>query len=180
MFLPRLEGALHSALRWAGTGWRLSWLCLGLALLGTLFAAYPITSVVVPAVLLVPRRWRSIAVFSALGSSFGALALMIVSHHMGWASLYERFPELLSDPTWLRIIDWTDSYGLLALFLVAVSPLPQTPSLIVLSMAPMHYPGVFLAILGGKLLKYLGFAWVSSRFPGRIHDFLHRHGRAAP
>ncbi|WP_435607668.1 hypothetical protein [Pseudomonas knackmussii] len=179
MFLPRLEGVLHRMLRWAGDGWKLPWLCLGLALVGTLFAIYPITSVVVPAVLLVPRRWLGIAVFCALGSSLGALLLMIVAHHMGWSSLYAHFPQMLQDPTWQRVMDWTYSYHLLALFLVAISPLPQTPALVVLANAPLDYPGALLVVFVGKLLKYGLFAWVGSRFPAHIHDFLHRHGRHA-
>lgn len=178
-FLPRLEGVLHRLLRWAGDGWRLPWLCLGLAIAGTLFAIYPITSVVVPAVLLVPRRWFGVALFCALGSSLGALLLMIAVHHMGWASLYAHFPEMLQDPTWLQVMSWTRNYHLLALFLVAVSPLPQTPALVVLANVPLDYPGALLAIFAGKLLKYLLFAWVGSRFPAHIHDFLQRHGRHA-
>lgn len=177
MFLPRLEGVLHRVLRWAGDGWQLPWLCLGLALCGTLFAIYPITSVVVPAVLLAPRRWWAIAVFCALGSGMGALLLMVVVHHMGWASLYAHFPQLLQDPTWQRVMDWTHSYHQLALFVVALSPLPQTPALVVLANAPLDYPGALAMILAGKLLKYSLFAWVGSRFPGRINAFLHRHGR---
>ena len=176
-FLPRLEGDLHRILRWAGDGWRMPWLCRGLALLGTCTAAYPITSVVVPAVLVAPRRWGGIALSAALGSALGALLLVIVLHHMGWASLYAHFPQLLQDQSWAQVMDWTRRYGLLALFLVSISPLPQTPALVVLSNVPLHYPGVLLAIFTGKLLKYLAFAWVGSRFPGHIHDFLHRHGR---
>ncbi|MDF3936017.1 hypothetical protein [Pseudomonas citronellolis] len=179
MFLPRLEGVLHRLLRRAGDGWQLPCLCTGLALVGTLFAIYPITSVVVPAVLLVPRRWLGIALSCALGSGLGALLLMIAAHHMGWASLYAHFPQMLQDPTWLRVMAWTRDYHLLALFVVVLSPLPQTPMLVALANAPLDYPAALAMVFAGKLLKYGLFAWVASRFPGHIHDFLHRHGRHA-
>ncbi|MFV3304145.1 hypothetical protein ACNFBT_02530 [Pseudomonas sp. NY15181] len=177
--LPRLEGDLHHILLWAGDGWRLPWLCLALALLGTLFAAYPITSVVIPAVLVAPARWRAIAFAAAVGSAVGALILVLFLHHMGWGSLYAYFPQLLQDANWQRVMAWTQDYGLLTLLLVSISPLPQTPALIVLSSVPHGYLGVLMAIFIGKLLKYMLFAWVGSRFPGRLQAFLHRHGRHA-
>lgn len=176
--LPRLEGYLHRVLRWAGDGWRLPWLCLGLAFVGTLTAAYPITSVVVPAVLMAPRRWGVVSLFAALGSSCGALGMMLIAHYLGWSQLYAWFPAMATDPSWLRVMGWTHEYGLLALFAVALLPLPQTPALLALATVPLAYPGAFAAILAGKVLKYLGFAWVASRFPGHVHGFLHRHGRA--
>lgn len=177
--LPRLEGDLHRILIRAGDGWRLPWLCLALALVGTLFAAYPITSVVILAVLVAPARWRAIALATALGSAVGALILLLILHHMGWASLYAHFPQLLQDANWQRVMAWTHDYSLWALLLVSISPLPQTPALIVLSNALPEYLGVLLAIFTGKLLKYMLFAWIGSRFPGRLRAYLHRHGRHA-
>ena len=169
---PRVEGFLQRLIRYAAEGNRLLLVCLALAIGGTLGAAYPITSVVVPAVLLVPQRWRSIAGVAALGSAIGATALVIFFHHLGWEQLYERYPELAAHPTWGRVMHWTQSYGALALFAVAALPLPQTPALIFFAIARPDYFSVFVAILAGKTLKYLLFAWLAARFPGRIGNGL--------
>lgn len=147
---------------------RLLPMCLALSFAGTISAAYPVTAVVVPATLLAAARWRSISGFSALGSALGATALMFAFHHLGWTQLNERFPELATNPTWIRVVGWASTYGMIALFLIAVSPLPQTPALIFLGAAHHDYPSAFLAMLLGKLIKYGAFAWTASHFPERI------------
>lgn len=164
MFLL-FDGLLQRLIRYAAKGNLLSLVCLGLAIVGTVSTIYPITAVVVPAVLIQPKlRWRIVAV-TAFGSAIGAMLLMVTFHHMGWAQLYDRFPELTTHPTWKRIMTWTSSYGALGLFLVAALPLPQTPALIFFAIVRHDYLSVFVTIFGGKALKYGLFAWGAERFP---------------
>lgn len=172
MMLPRLEGFLQRLIRYAAQGNRLLLVCLTLAIGGTLSAAYPITSVVVPAVLLVPQRWWKIAGIAALGSAIGATALVVFFHQLGWAQLYERFPELATHPAWHRVMEWTSDHGALALLVIAALPLPQTPALVVFAITRPDYPCAFLAILAGKTLKYLAFAWLAARAPERLSNGL--------
>lgn len=63
---------------------------------------------------------------------------------------------------------WAAQYGVLALFVVAISPLPQTPILIFFGVAHHDYVSIFAAMLAGKLVKYGLLAWVASRFPERF------------
>lgn len=105
---------------------------------------------------------------SALGSAVGATVLVMAFHQLGWTQLYERFPELATHDNWRRIIEWVASFGALALFLIAASPLPQTPALIFFGIARQDYQSVFLAMLAGKILKYGLFAWLAARFPERF------------
>jgi len=86
---------------------------------------------------------------AALGSALGATLLVITFHHLGWQQIYERYPELSTHATWSRVIMWLSNYGTFALFLIAVSPLPQTPALIFFGIARQDYFGVFLAMLLG-------------------------------
>lgn len=169
---PAIEGLLQRLIRKAAAGHGFLIVCMGLSLAGTISAAYPITAVVVSAALLMPARWRRIAAVSALGSALGATVLVLVFHHLGWAQLYAHFPELGNHPTWARIIDWVSGYGPPALFLIAVSPLPQTPALIFFGIARHDYLGVFIAMLAGKAIKYGLFAWAAARFPERFRDGL--------
>ena len=166
--LPRIEGLLQRLLRRVAEGHTFLLTCGGLALLGTVAALYPVTAVVVPAVLLVPQRWKGVSVANALGSALGASLLVIVAHHMGWSYLYEHYPQLATHADWLRVISWVEHYGLAALFVVSLSPLPQTPALLVLGVSRQEYLGVFFAILAGKLIKYGAFAYVAKRFPERF------------
>lgn len=147
---------------------------------GTLTAAYPVTAVVVPAVLLVPKRRVSIAMTTALGSAIGATLLVVVFHHLGWAQAYQRFPELVTHKTWREVVAWVSNYGPGALFLIAVSPLPQTPALIFFAIARQDYFVVFVAMLCGKVIKYGLFAWAASRFPERFNSGIAGFFRRAP
>ncbi len=166
--LPRLEGLLQRLIRESAEGHGFLWVCMALASGGTITAAYPVTAVVVPATLLVPGRWRQVTAVTALGSAISATVLVVIFHHLGWAQLYERFPELATHPTWSRVMAWLSSYGMAGVFLIALSPLPQTPALMFLGIARQDYPSVFIAMLAGKLFKYALFAWLAARFPERF------------
>lgn len=168
--LPKFEGLLQRLLRNAEEGHTLSLVAMGLALAGTVTAAYPVTAVIVPAALLAPRRWRRLTLLTALGSALGATLLVEFFHHLGWNQIYARFPELASRREWAEVMDWVVAYGALALFLISASPLPQTPALIVFAIGRHDYFAVFVAMFCGKLIKYGLFAWAASRFPERFSN----------
>ncbi len=128
-------------------------------------AAYPVTAVVVPATLIAPKRWRAITLTSALGSSLGALGLVATVHLAGWETLSTHYPALVSHEDWIKITRWAADYGPLALFVVAATPLPQTPALIFFGMAHPDFFAIFLAIFSGKLFKYGAIAWFTQGFP---------------
>ncbi|MBL8446870.1 MAG: hypothetical protein JNJ44_05585 [Zoogloeaceae bacterium] len=159
---------LHALLARAARGRRLGLASGLLAAFGTGTASYPVTAIIVPATLLVPRRWRSVALAAALGSAIAATALVAVFHFLGWAWVFGHFPQIAGNPTWAQVMEWADRYGAAALFVVAVSPLPQTPALIVLGAARHEYLSVFAAMLAGKAIKYLVVAWMAQWIPTRL------------
>lgn len=168
--LPRLKGFLQRLLRRAAEGRSFLLTCAALAFTGTCTAGYPVTAIVVPATLLAPQRWKAIALAATLGSALAATALVIVIHHAGWSTLYAHYPQLAGHPDWLRVMSWAAQYGTLALFLVALSPLPQTPALIFFGIARPDYLGVLLAVFAGKLIKYSTFAWITRRAPALFQN----------
>jgi len=170
MTLSSVEGVLQRLIRRSAEGHGFLLVCLALSLGGAISAAYPGTAVVVPASLLMPRRWRQITLMAALGSALGATLLMVAFYHLGWTQLYDRFPELATHKTWHRVMMWVADYGTPALFLIAASPLPQTPALIFFGIARHDPVSVFVAMLAGKLVKYGLFAWLATRFPERYRN----------
>ena len=141
-----------------------------LAALGTATASFPVTAVIVAATLLAPRRWRWVALAAALGSSVAATGLVAAFHYLGWTWVLGHFPQIASNPTWAEVMTWADRYGAVALFLVAVSPLPQTPALIVLGVVRHDYLGVFAAMLAGKAIKYGVVGWATHWLPTRLEN----------
>lgn len=170
MTAQKPQNFLAQLLTAASAGEAFLWVCLLLALAGTFSAAYPVTAVVVPASLLAPGRWRQIAVTTALGSALGATLLVIVCHHLGWSQVYQHFPELADNVHWGEVMAWVSHYGLLALFVIALSPLPQTPAQIFAGIIRHDYIGVFIVMLAGKFFKYGTYAWLVARFPERFSN----------
>lgn len=168
MVRRRIKNLLQHLIHHAADGHGLLTVCLGLAFAGTMTAAYPVTAVVVSATLLAPLRWRQIALATTVGSALGATLLVAVFHYLGWTFLYDHFPDLANHPTWHRIMAWSEQYGVIAVFFIAATPLPQTPALIFFGIARQDYVGVFIAMLSGKALKYGLFAWLAARFPQRF------------
>ena len=132
----------------------------------------PVSSALIPAVLLSPQRWRSIALQAAFGSALGATLLVLLFHHLGWTQLHAQFPVMLDSAGWQRAAAWTGDYGVIALFAIAALPLPQTPALIFCSIAQLPMAEVFVAVLCGKLIKYAVIAALAAAFPVKFRAFL--------
>ena len=151
-----------------------------LALVLTASMTVPVTSVLIPAVLLSPRRWRAIALQAACGSALGATLLVWLFHDLGWEQVRVLYPGLLDSPGWHRVAAWMGDYGIVALFAVAALPVPQTPALVFCAIAALPGTQVFLAILGGKLIKYGLLSALAAQFPAKFRVFLDMlEGRAA-
>ena len=141
------------------------------AFASTLSMSVPVEWLVV-AVLACRSRWVAIASVAALGSAVASLGLYLAFHHFGWNTLLERYPELAGSRAWVQATDWLSRYGLLALFgLMALPlPLPKLPMLAVAGIYRLPIPDVFIAIVAGKMIKYLAYAYVTVRFPGALQS----------
>jgi membrane protein YqaA with SNARE-associated domain len=126
----------------------------------TLTATIPFTAVLVGALWLTPKRWKSLVVFSSLGGALGGVLLVTGFHHLGWSPLYARFPELASSPNWVRVVQAIQDYGVAALAAVAAAPMPQTPALVIAGSAKLDPLAVFAALFAGKVVKYGVVSWL--------------------
>jgi uncharacterized membrane protein YdjX (TVP38/TMEM64 family) len=146
----------------------------GVALAAALSMAVPFASLLILAVLMAPKRWKAIAMWSSLGAALGCSLLYLAFHHLGWARLLEIYPDVMRSAAWMDSIRWLNAYGVLALLVIAVLPLPLTPALMFAAVSPLPVAEVLLALWLGKLVKYTAYAWFSSAFPG----FAINHGRS--
>lgn len=142
------------------------------AFLSTLSMSVPVEWLVVAAALACRSRWAMTASIAALGSAIASLGLYLAFHHFGWNILAERYPELAGSRAWLQATDWLSRYGLLALFgLMAVPlPIPKLPMLAVAGIYRLPIPHVFFAIIAGKIIKYLAYAYIAIRFPEALRS----------
>jgi membrane protein YqaA with SNARE-associated domain len=139
----------------------------GTAMVSTLSMSVPFASLLIAAVLMAPKRWRAIAISSSVGAALGGGLLYLAFHHLGWELLFTRYPDVLRSVAWSDATRWLGAYGVLALFVIGATPLPLTPALMLSGITRLPVVEVMLALWLGKLVKYLAYAWLASRFPAR-------------
>lgn len=142
------------------------------AFLSTLSLSVPVEWLVVVVSLACPRRWMVTASIAAVGSAIASLGLYLTFHHFGWNILLARYPELAGSRGWLQATDWLSRYGLLAIFgLMALPlPVPKLPMLAVAGIYRLPVADVFFAIVAGKIIKYLTYAYIAVRFPDALRS----------
>lgn len=142
----------------------------------TLLPSVPFGAVLCSAVLLDSRRWVRIWLLSSLAAAAGSLILFVFFHHLGWDQLVARFPDIVQSGVYGRVSAWVQAWGVWALFVVTVIPLPQTPALAVCAIVDQPLPLAFLALLAGKGLRYAVYAWLAARSPGHARALAQRYG----
>jgi membrane protein YqaA with SNARE-associated domain len=166
---------LHDALRqllYASARHRYYPLVVGLiAFASTATFSFPFVLVLIPAVLIAPRRWLILGLVSGLASGVGGALLVEVFSYLGREVVLSRFPQLIASSTWQMASGWLADYGLFALMVVAGSPMPQTPVIFFYSLADPSVPGTLAAVGIGKTVKYVFLAWLISRSPARFASY---------
>lgn len=142
-----------------------------IAFVSTATFAFPFAVVLIPAVLLAPRRWWVLALLCGISSGMGAAVLVQVLDYLGHEWVFTRYPEIVQSENWQQASAWLQRYGLLAIAFIAGSPMPQTPALFLYALASPSIPGVFVAVGLGKTLKYIFLAWATARYPARFIDY---------
>ncbi len=139
-----------------------------IAFASTATFSFPFVAVLIPAVLIAPRRWLILGVLTGLASGAGGALLVELFHFFGRDVVLARFPELVASDEWQLVSDWLVDYGLFAIAFIAGSPMPQTPAIFIYSLANPSLPGVFIAVAAGKTVKYVALAWLTARYPARF------------
>ncbi len=141
-----------------------------LAALDQFIIFLPIEWLMVPSVLVRPRRWFSTALWVATGSALGSVGLAAATSVYGFAFLNAYLPSLLHSQGWIRATDFIESYGAWALFGFSVGPLPQQAGVAFAGITHMPMTQIFLAVWLGRSIKYLAINWVASHAPRLLKD----------
>lgn len=125
----------------------------------------PTDAMTVSAVMLEPKKWIRYALIVAISSSIGAICLAFIVDIYGQTFIETVFPGLEQTRMWILTDKFMADYGLLVVFVIAVTPLTQPPAVILAALSHMPLGYIFLAILVGRSIKYLLIAWISSHAP---------------
>jgi membrane protein YqaA with SNARE-associated domain len=143
----------------------------GLVACGCAVSAIPFVPVLMAAVLISPAQWRSISLFTSMGSALGGVLVLIIFHHLGWVQVMESHPEWFASDMWQMMLHWLTDWGVWALAVIAATPLPQSPALFFLAMTDQSWWAMWGALAGGKLIKYGSVAYLTARFPEKLAQF---------
>lgn len=167
MLRGALESGLMRSLLRQGDTQAFPIVVAGIAAASTLSMSIPFATLLMAAVLMAPRRWKAIAVCASLGAALGGGVLYLAFHHLGWERLFAAYPDVVRSSAWSAATRWLGTYGVLALLVIAGTPLPLTPALMFAGISRLPIVEVIVALWLGKLAKYLLYAWLASRFPER-------------
>lgn len=139
-----------------------------IAFFSTMTFSFPFVAVLIPAVVLSPRRWLSLGLLTGVASGCGAAALVEIFQYLGWEFVLSRYPELVQTQAWQTGSEWLQRWGLLAMLIIAGSPIPQTPALFFCALADVSTLGILVAVGIGKTVKYLFLSWATAHYPARF------------
>jgi len=125
----------------------------------------PIEALLIPSILIKPKRWFSSALWVTLGSALGALALAYVISIHGENYVSTHFPKVFHSGSW----DWSEKFmrkhGIWALAAIAASPLPQQAAVAFSAILKTPLVAIFLAVLLGRAAKYFFVCRLASLAP---------------
>lgn len=142
---------------------------LGLIAIADIFLIFlPSDGLLLSSSILVQRRWLSYALFTAVGSTIGAIILAALVELQGLPYILSLYPGIEENNWWAATKEFIDDYGLFVVFAVAATPLMQQPTIILASLAntPLIYIG--FAFLFGRIIKCLIIAYIGAYAPHLI------------
>lgn len=136
-----------------------------LAALDNLIVIIPNDGILISSAMLVPKRWTRLALAVTIGSTVGALILAAIIELQGLPWILSIYPGLDDTAIWKSTDSFMQLYGLLVVFVVAVTPLPQQPAVILAALAQTPLIELGLIIFIGRLIKFLIMAYLGSHAP---------------
>ncbi len=151
-----------------------------LAFLDYFIAVIPTDGLLISSVMLRPKNWVRAAVLVTLGSAIGSWAIAAVVQIWGTGAIDWILGEgALSSPAWSSSRANLELYGVWAIFLMAMGPLPLVPFSILAGLGGMSLSKILVASLVGRGIKYVLFAGVAARAPHLLRKWFKRPGREA-
>jgi membrane protein YqaA with SNARE-associated domain len=136
-----------------------------LALLDNFVVIIPNDGILISSSMLTPRRWFLLALSVAIGSTIGSVLLAAFVETRGMEWILEVYPGLHETASWIWTKNFFDKYGMILVFVVAMTPFMQQPVIIMASLA--QSPLILLAsiVFSGRFIKFLIMAYLGSHAP---------------
>lgn len=136
-----------------------------LAALDNFVVIIPNDGILISSSMLTPKRWVTLGISVAIGSTLGAIILAAFVKAQGLDWILEIYPGVNETKSWIWTKDFFDNYGLMLVFVIALTPFMQQPIVIMASLT--EKPLFLLAVImfSGRLIKFILMAYIGSHAP---------------
>ncbi len=125
----------------------------------------PNEGLLVSSVLLQPKKWVRAFLWVSFGSAVGSVALAFVAHYYGETLMHFISKDAISSPSWVRTQHFLDRHGSLSVALIALSPIPLQPAVVLSGLAKMPLLSVFFSVFSARALKFGILSWIATHAP---------------
>jgi membrane protein YqaA with SNARE-associated domain len=136
-----------------------------LAALDNFVIVIPNEGILISSSIVIPKRWFIFALSVTIGSSIGALLLVALVRFQGLHWILEFYPGIDKTHVWEWTLKFFESYGLLLVFVVGITPLAQQPAIILASLTDSPLWKLAVVIFFGRSIKYCTMAYVATHAP---------------
>lgn len=136
-----------------------------LSALDNIIIIIPNDGILIASSMLIPKRWFIFAINIAIGSTLGAMALSALVKMQGLPWVLEFLPGIDQSSMWSLTENFFNQYGLLVVFVVAITPIMQQPVIILATLADIPLSKIALAIFGGRFIKFMVMSYLASHSP---------------
>ncbi|HLE11638.1 MAG: hypothetical protein A2504_12935 [Bdellovibrionales bacterium RIFOXYD12_FULL_39_22] len=107
----------------------------------------------------------------AVGSTVGAISLSALVELKGFSWILEIYPGLNDGQTWKLASEFFENYDILFIFLIAIAPVAQQPTVIMASLADTTFFELAVAIFSGRFIKFLIMAYIGAHMPKLLKKY---------
>lgn len=125
----------------------------------------PTEGLLVSSVILQPKKWIQAFMWISVGSALGSTGLGFASAYYGEAVVHFFVKDALSSPVWVKAQHFLDLHGPLSVGLIAFSPIPLQPAVVLAGLAHMPLFYIFLSVWIARGVKFGLYAWVTTHAP---------------
>lgn len=136
-----------------------------LAALDNIVIIIPNDGILISSSMLTPRRWFTLALSVAVGSTLGAILLAAFVETQGLERILEMYPGINETKSWIWTEGFFHKYGMILVFAVAITPFMQQPIIIIASLAEMPLSLLAAIIFSGRFIKFLLMAYAGAHAP---------------
>lgn len=136
-----------------------------LSALDNFLIVIPNEGILISSSMVIPKRWFIFALSVTVGSTIGALGLVVLVEAQGLPWILEYYPGINETRVWLLTYEFFEKYGLYLIFAVGITPLSQQPAIILASLANTPLAKLAVALFFGRFIKFFVMAYVATHAP---------------